>query len=94
MNYTGHWVYDFAKGIYLMVTYHISKILGTFEVVGLIDSNRKNTGSSETCSEPSQTSKMNLFAEIFNGIQPLTILANNAILDVLLGSEYASDNTT
>ena len=41
-------------------------------------------------SEPSQTSKMELVAEIINCFKPLTIFAETFILDVLLGSEYAS----
>ena len=42
-------------------------------------------------SEPSQTFKMKLFAEIVNGFQVLTIFAKSSISDVALGSEYASD---
>ena len=40
--------------------------------------------------EPSQTSKMDLFAKIVNVFQPLTIFAESFILDVRLGSAYAS----
>ena len=40
-------------------------------------------------SEPSRTSKMELFAEIVNGWNVLTIFAKNFILDVWMGSEYA-----
>ena len=39
--------------------------------------------------EPSQLSKMKLFAKIVNSFQPLTILAKGSILDVWLGSECA-----
>ena len=39
--------------------------------------------------EPCQTSKMELFANIVNGFQPLTVFANSYILDVWQGSEYA-----
>ena len=46
---------------------------------------------SEAYSEPSWTSKMDLFAKIVNGWTPLTIFAKRSILDVRLGSEYASD---
>ena len=41
--------------------------------------------------KPSQTSKMLLFAKIINCIQPLAVFAKSSILDVLLGSEYASE---
>ena len=43
----------------------------------------------EVYSETSQTSKMLLLAKIVNGFQPLAVLAKS--LDVLLGSEYASE---
>ena len=38
-------------------------------------------------SEPSQTSKMDLFARIISSFQPLTIFAKNSILDASLGDE-------
>ena len=38
--------------------------------------------------EPSQTSKMELFAEIVNDYQPLIVLVKSSILDLLLGSDY------
>ena len=38
--------------------------------------------------EPSQTSKMELFAEIVNDYQPLIILVKSSILDLLLVSDY------
>ena len=41
--------------------------------------------------ETSQTSKMEVFANIVNGWKPLTILAECSILDVWKGSEYPSD---
>ena len=44
----------------------------------------------EAHSEPSQTSKMKFFAKIATGFQLLTIFAKIFILDVWLGSEYAS----
>ena len=44
----------------------------------------------ETHFESIQTSKMELFAVIVHGFQPLTIFARSFILDVWLGSEYAS----
>lgn len=44
----------------------------------------------EQHSEFSQTSKMELFAKIFNGFESLTIFKENSILDILLGSEYVS----
>ena len=40
--------------------------------------------------EPSQSSKKEFFAEIFNGWKPLTIVAKSSILDVWQVSEYAS----
>ena len=55
--------------------------------------NLKNTKStwltsySEAYSEPSLISKMELFAKIVKGFQPLSIFAKNSILDVPLGSE-------
>ena len=39
--------------------------------------------SAETHFEPCQSSKMELFAEIFNGFQPLTIFAKSFVLGVL-----------
>ena len=45
----------------------------------------------EAYSEPSQTSKMDSFAKIVNGVQPLIIFAKHSILDVWQGSEYASE---
>ena len=41
--------------------------------------------------QTSQTTKMDLLAKIVNGWKPLTIFAKPFILDVWLGSEYASD---
>ena len=40
-------------------------------------------------SEPCQTSKMDLFAQIVNGIHPFTIFAKSSILEVRLVSECA-----
>ena len=50
-----------------------------------------NIKISETFSEPSQTSKTELFAKIINNWKPLTIFTKSSILDVRLGSEYASE---
>ena len=36
-------------------------------------------------SEPSQTSKMELFAKIVNGLKPLTVFVKSSILDVWIG---------
>ena len=47
-------------------------------------------GYVEVNSEPSQTSNMDLFAKIINGWKTLTIFAKRSILDIWLGSEYAS----
>ena len=47
---------------------------------------------SEAYSEPSQTSKIELFEKVVNGFQPLTIFEKSSILDVWQGSEYASGN--
>ena len=44
----------------------------------------------EVYSEPSQISMMDYFAEIVEGFQSSTIFGKNSILDVRLGSEYAS----
>ena len=41
-------------------------------------------------SERSRTSKMELFSKKVNGYKPLTVLPKSSILDVVLGSEYAS----
>ena len=57
------------------------------------DSNRKNPYESDTFSELSQTSKMELFAKLISGIQPLTIFTKHSILDVSQGYDYTSDNT-
>ena len=46
--------------------------------------------NAEACSEPSQTSKLELFAKILNGWKPLTIIAKSSILGVRLSSTYAS----
>ena len=47
--------------------------------------------TSAAYSEPSQTSKMVLSVEIFNGFQSFTILGKNSILDVWLGSQRVSE---
>ena len=57
------------------------------------DSNRKNPYQLDTFSELSQTSKMEHFAKLVNGIQPLTIFTKRSILDVSQGYDYTSDNT-
>ena len=44
----------------------------------------------EAYSEPCQTSKMDLFAKIFDEWKQLTIFEKSSILDVWSGSEYAS----
>ena len=46
--------------------------------------------AAETYLEPSQTSKIESFVEMFSGFEPSTIFANSFILDVWLGSKYAS----
>ena len=45
---------------------------------------------SEVYSEPSQTSKMEIFAKIVNSQKSWTIFTESSILDVQLGSEYVS----
>ena len=40
--------------------------------------------------EPTRTSKKELFANIVNGLQRLTIFATSSILNVRLSSEYTS----
>ena len=46
---------------------------------------------SQAYSEYCQISEMELFADIVNGIKPLTILAKSFILDVSQSSEHASE---
>ena len=46
--------------------------------------------NTETYSEPCQISKMEVFAEIGNGWEPLTSFTRSSILDVYQGSEYVS----
>ena len=48
----------------------------------------------EAHSEPSQKSKMELFAKIINGLKLLNILTKGSILDIWLGSEYTSGDCT
>ena len=48
--------------------------------------------ASDEYSEPSRTSKLELFSKIVNGWKPLTIFAESFILDVRLGSEYVSEH--
>ena len=43
-----------------------------------------------TFSEPSQTSKMELFAEIFNGSQPSNVSTKRFSLDIWLGPEWVT----
>ena len=51
----------------------------------------KGRKSAEAYAAPSQTSKMELFAEIVNGLQQLTDFTKSSILDVWLSSECASE---
>ena len=46
----------------------------------------------EVYSEPGQTSKMDRFAKIFNGFQPITIFAKRSNLDLWQGSEFTPDS--
>ena len=46
--------------------------------------------STEAYSEPSKTSKMELFAKTVTGFQPWTIFEQNSIFDIWQDSEYAS----
>ena len=41
--------------------------------------------------EPCQTSRMKSFAEVVNGLFPITTFIKHSILDAWHGSEYASD---
>ena len=41
--------------------------------------------------EPSQASKIEIFAKIVNGFQPLFIFTIRSILDVWIDSEYVSE---
>ena len=43
----------------------------------------------EAYSEPCRKSKLKLFTEIVNGLQPLTIVAKSSVLDIWQGSECA-----
>ena len=52
---------------------------------------KKGRKSAEAYAAPSQTSKMELFAEIVNGLQQLTDFTKSSILDVWLSSECASE---
>ena len=45
----------------------------------------------EACSQPNQTSKIEIFVKMVHGFRPITISAKNSILDVWQGSEYTSD---
>ena len=45
----------------------------------------------EAYTEPSQISKMESFAETVDAFQALTIFEKSSILDISLGSEYASE---
>ena len=59
-----------------------------------INNNRKSLWIIRDYSEPSETSKTELFAKIVDCIQePLTISAEHFILGVSQGYEYTSDNT-
>ena len=49
-----------------------------------INRSTKWSCQTETYLEPCQISKMECFAKIINGFQPLTIFARRSILDVLL----------
>ena len=46
--------------------------------------------TTETYSEPSQASKVILFAKIFDGLNHWLIFAKSSILDILQGSKYVS----
>ena len=45
----------------------------------------------EAYSEPSQTSKLEVFAKIVNGFSFLTIFAKSSIVDIWKDSEFASE---
>ena len=47
----------------------------------------------ETYSQPSQTSRMEVYSKTVNGIHQSTNFAKFSILDVWMGSKYASNNT-
>ena len=47
----------------------------------------------EVCLKSIQRSKIELFAEIVNSFKSLTLFAKNSIVDVWLGSKYASEMT-
>ena len=50
----------------------------------------KNIANSDPYSEPTQKSKIKLFAKTINAWKPLFIFIKSFILDVWLGSEYVS----
>ena len=56
---------------------------------GTLSHSNNYFSNSEAYSEPYQLSKMERFAKIINGFQPLTIFAKQSILDVWQDSEYA-----
>ena len=49
-----------------------------------------NVQKSDAHSEPSEASKMEVFAKIVSNWKPLTVFIKSSMLDVWLGSEYAS----
>lgn len=51
---------------------------------------RSNLSNPEEYLEPSPISKVKYFLEILNGFKALNVFAKISILDVLMGSEYAS----
>ena len=51
----------------------------------------KKEKGTEVNTEPTRATKMQLFAKIVNGFQMQSIFAKSYILDVRLGSGYASD---
>ena len=58
-----------------------------------INNNRKSPRQLETYSEPIQTSKMRLFANMVDFIQTFTIFEKHSVLGVSQGYKCASDKT-
>ena len=72
---------------------HISHLVLVFLLLTLTCNCRLEgyySSGAEAHSESFQTSKMECFAKIANGFQPLNLIAKNSILYVLQGSKYAS----
>ena len=59
----------------------------------VLQSLKYNSAKAEVFSEPSRTSKVQLFAKKVNNFQPSTTFAKSSVLDVRLSSEYTSEKS-